>query len=247
MTYLQPILLALLCVAAVAVVRLWRSTNQPSVRVVTLVLAALFLISWPPIAWIFCHSFESVYPPKLVPPGDAQAIVVLASTVYSSCPPLTIPIPGYETYDRCRYAAWLYTNWRQLPVLASGGGSGDPSSIPFSVTMQQELQRDGVPDSHIWREERSRSTYENALYSSKLLQQKGIHNIVLVTDAYHMLRADLCFRKQGLAVVPAPCGFRTFDSFHADKLLPGWEAISWNEDTLHESLGLLWYRFRHRI
>jgi uncharacterized SAM-binding protein YcdF (DUF218 family) len=66
------------------------------------------------------------------------------------------------------------------------------------------LEQEGVPPSKIWTEEQSRSTYENALYSAKLLHGSGIHRIALVMEADSMLRAELCFRKQGLEVTPAP-------------------------------------------
>jgi uncharacterized SAM-binding protein YcdF (DUF218 family) len=110
--------------------------------------------------------------------------------------------------------------------------------------MGEQLERDGVPQSAIWLEKRSHSTHENAFYAAALLRQKGIRKIALVTDAYHMLRAEKCFRKEGLVVVPAPCGYRTLDGFHADELLPGWQPIAWNEDVAHETVGLLWYWIR---
>ena len=66
--------------------------------------------------------------------------------------------------------------------------------------------------------------------------------IVLVTDAYHMLRADACFRKESFTVIPAACGYRTYHDFQFSDWLPGWEPIAWNEDAVHESVGLVWYR-----
>jgi uncharacterized SAM-binding protein YcdF (DUF218 family) len=110
--------------------------------------------------------------------------------------------------------------------------------------MREALQREGVPESVVWLEKESHSTHENAAYAAAILRRKGIHKVVLVTDAYHMLRAEKCFLKEGLDVVPAACGFRTSGGFHFNDLLPGWEPISWNEDVLHESLGLIWYRIR---
>ena len=243
MTYLQPILPVFLLVALFGWMRWWRSGKCGRPVILILAIAALFLLSWPPVAWALCHWLEAFYPPRLLPAGDAGAIVVLASTVYSICPPLPGPELGEDTYGRCRYAAWLYGNWRRLPVVPSGGGIGSPGGIPYAVSMREELQRNAVPASAIWLEDRSDSTHENALYTAALLRQRGIHRIVLVTDAYHMLRAAKCFEKQGLAVIPAPCRFRTFPpSLHLRQLIPSLEALSWDEDVLHESVGLLWYR-----
>jgi uncharacterized SAM-binding protein YcdF (DUF218 family) len=110
--------------------------------------------------------------------------------------------------------------------------------------MREALEREGVPASAIWVEQRSRSTHENAVFGAALLKQKGIHKIVLVTEAYHMLRAERCFRKEGLAVVPAACGYRTYQRLALNGFLPGWEPIAWNEEVAHEFLGLIWYWIR---
>jgi uncharacterized SAM-binding protein YcdF (DUF218 family) len=141
------------------------------------------------------------------------------------------------------YASWLYRRWRPLPILACGGTNHAPGQ-PYAITMREALEKEGVPSSQIWLETRSRSTHENAVFGAEILKGKGLYKIVLVTDAYHMARAEACFRKEGITVVPAACAYRTFSDFHVADLLPGWEPISWNEDVLHESVGLLWYRLR---
>lgn len=219
------------------IVRSWKCAKAPA-----LALLALFLVSWPPLAWLFARALEAPYPPESLPPTDAQAIVVLASAVYPPTPPLPTARVGNDTLERCLYAAWLYKYWRQLPVLASGG-TNTSDSPPYAMVMRETLRTQGVSDSMIWSEEQSHSTHENAVYSAKLLRQKGIRKIVLVTEAYHMLRAEKSFRKQGLEVIPAACGYRGFgSSLHWVDLLPRWEPIGWNEDSLHETVGLVWYR-----
>jgi uncharacterized SAM-binding protein YcdF (DUF218 family) len=95
-------------------------------------------------------------------------------------------------------------------------------------------------------EQQSRSTYENALYSSKLLHEHGIHQIALVVEADSMLRAEMCFRKQGVVVTPAPCLFRDYQ-FGGAELLPGWQGIYRQETLLHEGAGLFWYWLRGMI
>jgi uncharacterized SAM-binding protein YcdF (DUF218 family) len=184
---------------------------------------------------------EAPYPPRQLPSSDAEAIVVLSSNVYPGSPLVPIPKLGNDTFERTLYAAWLYKNWQALPILVSGG-TNSSSTPPYALVMQDTLRLQGIPDSAIWSEKESHSTYQNALYSAQILKKKGIHRIVLVTEAYHMLRAERSFRKQGLEVVPAPCGYRTYDNtISAQEFLPNWEPIAWNEDCLHEFVGLLWY------
>lgn len=242
MTYFQPLfsslILILLFFAFVQRPAKGRSWFRSSA-------VTLFLISWPPVAGLILWVFQAPY--STLPPTDhnVEAIIVLAGAVFPPAPPLPKAMLGSDTYQRCEYAAWLHNNWQAVPVLTTGGGSR--GTIPYAVTMGEALRREGVPADMIWTEETSRSTFENADFSAKILRSKGIHKIVLVTEAYHMPRAVRCFRKQGFVVIPAACGFRNFFPQNVMEYAPSWQAISWNEDSLHEGAGLLWYSLRGRI
>ena len=242
MHYVQPCFTAVFLMVVLATVLHWRAKKR-NPYLLPASLLCLFLYTWPPTAWMVLQFFERPFPPQTFPTGNAQAIVVLASSTYfPSVPGLPAPRVGSDTYERCEYAAFLEKNWRPLPVLVTGGG-GESDQPAYASTMKSALLKEGVPETAIWSEGRSRSTYENALYSAQILREKGISKVVLVTDAYHMLRAEKSFRKQGLSVIPAACGHRArrriFNGI--DTVLPGWEAIAFNEDSAHECVGLVWY------
>ena len=234
---------ALLLLTVLQGVRCWRTRQAARWRGVALSAGALFLFSWPPFAWVMSHAFESQYPLRTFPVGEAEAIVVLASSVQSPGP-LPTPRLGDDTYERCQYAAFLYRSWKPLPVIAIGGVPSGGPGTPYADVMRVALEKEGVAASSISVEERSRSTFENALYGADLLRSKPVHRILLITDSYHMLRAAACFRKQALTVVPGPCNFRTYNDLHWKDLLPAWESISWNEDIVHECVALVYYRLR---
>jgi uncharacterized SAM-binding protein YcdF (DUF218 family) len=242
MSYIQPLLTLILLVLAIGTWRCWKFQQPGRPYLLLSGVVGLFLVSWPAAAWLLARPLEGRYTRRAKPIGDAEAIVVLSSNVKPPLAERPIPLADQDTYERCQYAAWLYKNWRTLPVLACGG-VGPNGGEAFSVTMQRLLEAEGVPESQAWIEGKSRSTYENAKYGAELLKSKGISRIVLVTDAYHMPRAEGCFRKQGLKVVAAPCGFTQL-YLSWDQLLPRWRAIDQNELTLHEFLGLAWYRVR---
>ncbi|HLH37695.1 MAG TPA: YdcF family protein [Bryobacteraceae bacterium] len=244
MSYIQPFFPLLVLAIVVGALRFWKSRPWW-----TAAAAALFLFCWPPAASLAVRTLEGPY---LSEAGQASlaasgvgAIVVLSGAVYPSSPEKIGDIPSTGTLERCHYAAWLNRNAFPVPVLATGGGSR--GGVPYAVTMAREIERCGVPKSMIWTEERSRSTYENAKFSAAILGARGIRRIALVTEAFHMRRSELSFEKSGIEVVPAPCGFRATIPIQLADLLPSSEAIEWNEDTLHEWLGLLWYKSRGRI
>ncbi|GAB7389269.1 hypothetical protein BSNK01_31070 [Bacillaceae bacterium] len=53
----------------------------------------------------------------------------------------------------------------------------------------------GVPKTAIFTEERSRSTYENAIYTRKILAEKGWKSALVVTSVWHTRRAKMIFDK----------------------------------------------------
>ena len=111
------------------------------------------------------------------------------------------------------------------------------------------LEMMGVPDSAIIEEPNSLNTYENAVNVQKILDQKGIKEILLVTSAFHMPRARLIFEKLGMKVIPAPTDFYTTEGKVKDfnlgtilvYLLPDSRYLNLNAIALKEYLGLFIY------
>jgi uncharacterized SAM-binding protein YcdF (DUF218 family) len=242
MTYTEP-LITVVCV--IAVLGLLRFRSRGGYPLTLLGVLGLVLISWPPIDWFLSRPLEIWYPVRAYPPDSAEAIVVLGSSVLRPALERPYPSPGDQTFHRAAFAAWLHKQWKPLPVLACGG-SKETGMQPIAGTIRMLLEQAGVPGEKIWTEERSRNTHENAMFGAEILRRHGVTAIALVVDASSMLRAEACFRKAGIAVVAAPSEFREFGQLWGE-LLPSWEAIRRNETTLHEILGLAWYRMRNWI
>lgn len=236
-SYTQPLTLVSLGLIVLGVLRLSR-TGRKDLAMGGIV--ALFLLSWPPAAWLFSRPLEAWYPRQpFKAAGRPEAIVVLGGGYSRPRYERPYPVANADTYERCEHALWLYHRYGPIPVLASGGAYRKRQ--PVSQLMKELLLRGGVSENLIWTEERSLSTHENAVYSADLLRQRGIRRIVLVVDAASMLRAEWCFRKEGFQVEPAPSVFFQL-GWSAYDLPPGWAAIRQNEIVLHEILGLAWYR-----
>ena len=154
MNYTEPLLALFIAVSFIGVFRLRRCKGG---WLAWMGLLGVFLVTWPPLDWLFSRPLEIWYPIRLPDPSpNLQAIVVLSSSVNPPVHERPYPLADYQTYQRCEFAAWLYTHWQAVPVLTSGGGS---RRRPFSVTMRQILERNGVPDAMIWTEESSSSTH----------------------------------------------------------------------------------------
>ena len=85
--------------------------------------------------------------------------------------------------DRVPYAAKLYKLSFAPKVLLSGSGR---------YMMRQALSQ-GIPESSILLENRSLSTFENAKYSLKIMQDQGYKSAIIVTSPYHTRRASIIF------------------------------------------------------
>ena len=188
-------------------------------RLMGLAFLLLWLSSSSLVAAPLVRSLEWRYlPPTDVPP--AEVIVVLGGGTKTADYPRQI-VELSEAGDRTLYAAHLYHQGKADHILLSGGNVFTDTltnAPPEAEDMLAIMQMLNVPEEAIWLETESRNSYENALYSHTLLQNKGIHTILLVTSAIHMPRAVALFEKQGFTVIPLPTDFVVTQQ--------GWEAIT---------------------
>ena len=105
----------------------------------------------------------------------------------------------------------------------------------------------GVPAKDIFTEERARDTWENAVFTKKLCDERGYKRPLIVTSAYHMRRAMWSFKKAGFeGAVPYPTAYKSSRRarFHYTDLLPrDFGPLSL---ALHEYLGLVFYAINYR-
>ncbi|HEY9667895.1 MAG TPA: YdcF family protein, partial [Coleofasciculaceae cyanobacterium] len=95
---------------------------------------------------------------------------------------------------RVNLAAELWQNQRAPVIFVSG--RGDASDLI------KQLEEKGIPERSLDGEECSVTTWENAIFTTAILQPQGIRRILLITDALHMWRSLLVFRAQGFDVIP---------------------------------------------
>jgi uncharacterized SAM-binding protein YcdF (DUF218 family) len=246
---LQPYPLCFLLTAA-ALGYAWYRERAARRRLlgVAVPFAGLVLVSLPALSYLELGSLEWHYPPLHEPPARVEALVVLGGAIWRADAVRPRAEPGVDTVYRCLYAAELYRAAGRCPVVVSGGRMNGPSEPSCAEVMRDFLTDLGVDGSDIRVEGESRTTYENGANTRKLLEPRGVRQVVLVTDAAHMFRAERCFRKQGLEVVPAPCNYRatSFDWTALD-FVPSPGAARHSGEAFHEWVGTLWYWWTGRI
>ena len=247
---LDPLSLGFLC-ALVATALLWRTCrgHRRCLACLTAILLVLALSSTDLIGRLAVGTLEWRYPPESSLPERAGAIVVLGSgTRVVEGPQEHVELDASGAF-RCIHAAEVYRRAGPCPVIVSGGkiSTGDPGPAP-SEPMRDLLIHLGIAPSDIIVENASRTTYENAVNSCKLLEDRNLGDVVLVTDAAHMFRSAGCFRALGVDVTPAACHYQaTSLKWSADRFLPAAWAARKTEAAVHEWLGIAWYWLHGRI
>ncbi len=105
------------------------------------------------------------------------------------------------TERRARHAAELYKQGYAPYILCSGTGSWN---ITEARRCARRAESRGVPSEAIILEETSRSTEENAIESAAIMAARGWESAVLVSDNFHLWRANWLFEEQGVTAWPSP-------------------------------------------
>jgi uncharacterized SAM-binding protein YcdF (DUF218 family) len=182
-------------------------------------------------------------------PDDATLLVqydygiVLSGMVWYNSQ--TRQINFLQSSDRIWQAVRLYKEKRIKKILIAGGSAEFfAKDTVESVLLKGFLVKIGIPAEDIITEENSRNTRENAVFTAKLLQNFPHKNLLLITSAMHMPRAELCFRKVGLNcdIYPADqySGSRRFGI--EDLFVPNARTLfNWNA-FIHELFGMASYK-----
>jgi uncharacterized SAM-binding protein YcdF (DUF218 family) len=155
-----------------------------------------------------------------------------------------------KTADRFIQPLRLYKMGKLKKILISGGSTDllmmheDVSDETLKVA--QLLEELGVKKEDIILERKARNTHENGLFTAEILKnypQFG-NKYLLFTSAFHMRRAEGCFRKAGLKVTPFPTAFKSnARSWTLDNLLIPRESNLYDSyNLIHELLGFITYK-----
>jgi uncharacterized SAM-binding protein YcdF (DUF218 family) len=92
---------------------------------------------------------------------------------------------------------------RKPPKLILCGGKGNDELCSESVAMWQYAKRKGIPDEDMLLESKSVSTFENMMFSKRIMDSESggkPYRCIYATSNYHLLRAGILARKAGLKI-----------------------------------------------
>jgi uncharacterized SAM-binding protein YcdF (DUF218 family) len=221
--------------AAVALV--WR---RAGITVALTAGVSLFVAATPATSSILLTWIESKIQ-RATDFGSAQAIVVVGAD-FRPGDAIAPDNLGPLTLERLFFAAEAYRQLH-LPVAVSGGRSFKSQSS-IAELMKAALERYfNVPVT--WSEDNSRTTYENAAYTAKILHNADIHTVIVITQARDAPRVIWSFEQVGLNAVPWPSPRTKLTINRITDFLPSTTALDETFFALHELLGTFYYRVRY--
>jgi len=237
----------LVWVFALLVFSLFHKNEKRNRRIRIIALALLYVCSNSFVVDELFRAYEPVTPDYDLMQTRYEAAIVLGgiASIDQRLQKVTFNYSGDRLFQPLRLL-----HQKRIKKLVFTGGSG---SIEFpedkeGVFIRKYLNEIGVADSLLVIEKESKNTYENAVFTKKLLdslQLKG--NMLLVTSAYHMPRSMAVFKKAGFEnltpyLTNKKSGNRRFTFDHL--FIPNPDAIFQLQFLIHEWVGYAVYKLK---
>jgi uncharacterized SAM-binding protein YcdF (DUF218 family) len=125
---------------------------------------------------------------------EEDAVIVLGAGIFGEYVPPVLA----ERLDR----ALAYSRQNPQALLILSGGQGPGEYITEALAMERYLVQRGVSVERIIKEEQSTSTYENLLFSKKILDDHFTHQYqtAVITNGFHIYRTSKTAASLGLEV-----------------------------------------------
>src|SRR5574344_322583 len=179
---------ALLIIVASAYKKIKKITQKGIGKAIKIIVIILFVL------WFIFLSFIAIYGKMDNVTYKEDAIIVLGCGV-----------KGKNLSSSLAYRldkAIEYYNKNNNVIIVVTGGKGPQEEITEAEAMETYLLENGIPQEKIIKEELSTSTTENMENSKKILDEKinGEYEVVIITNDFHVFRADQIAKKIGLKV-----------------------------------------------
>lgn len=207
-------------------------------------IVLLLLLGFGPVGHLLAVPLEARFP---APPGDMPApdgIIVLGGSVDENLSGLKGRVTIAEAAERLTAPVMLKRLYPNARLVFTGGTANlRGSAYTEAGTVKKFWQEIGLDKGDVLYEDKSRNTFENAVFTRDLVEPKPGERWLLVTSAMHMPRSVSIFRQANFPVIAYPVDYRTTGEMwpwglprHAAR------AMVVAEFAAHEWAGLVAYR-----
>jgi uncharacterized SAM-binding protein YcdF (DUF218 family) len=207
----QPLnTIVLLMIAGLAL----RAAGRARAGLMALNAGAIYLLTATivPLGQLLLLPLESRFEKPVPLPEHVDGIIVLGGAISSDISHARGEVTLGEPAERVTALVALAHRYPDARLVYSSGNADflrKPGGSEAGM-MRDFLSDEGVTDDgRVILEDRSRTTWENVVFSQALLHPKQSERWLLVTSAWHMPRAVGIFRRRGWPVIPYPVDYRT--------------------------------------
>jgi uncharacterized SAM-binding protein YcdF (DUF218 family) len=128
---------------------------------------------------------------------EADAVVVLGAAQYDG-------VPSAVLQGRLDHALELYEDGLVDHIVVTGGSQEGDRFTEATAAANYLIDHHDVPDEHIIREVQGTNTWESLAAAARVLRDRELTDVVLVTDGYHALRVRAIADELGLNAWVSP-------------------------------------------
>jgi len=186
-----------------------RVMSRKALLVGALGMAGLLVCGFSPLAYWLATPLETRFPQLRPLPAQITGFIVLGGGLRTYETEETGALSLNDAGERILALGDLARRYPSAKIVFTGGRDFfDPRGEGEADLVRRYAQTLGVDPSRIMVESRSRSTYENAIFTREMVQPRDGETWLLVTSAWHMPRSVGTFRRAGFPVIPYPVYFR---------------------------------------
>ncbi len=233
--------LLLICMIIVMILSLLRRLKLVIIFLGSVIFSLCFIILFP-LDNLLIRDLENRFTNSKRLPAKVDGVIVLGGTVdqFISASRGKISINGsVERIFEFARLSKLYPNAKL--VFTGGSGVIGKQYLKEADFIKPIFESLSINTKKIIYENNSRNTYENAVFSKKIVKPTPREKWILITSAFHMPRAVGVFRASGWNVIPFPVDYMTEKSFKFNPSLNLRNSLNGVSLVLHEWLGLLFY------
>jgi len=191
--------LALCCVGVAALIlAFWalKKWNFKKLRIALTILTALGVLL------VIALEIPIVMNARTDENPEADYLVILGAGVHGTTPSLSLR-------NRCD-AALEYLNSYPNAIAIPSGGRGEGEDITEALAIFNYLTARGIAPERIIMEDRATSTRENIRFSKEIIDSLGGGSVAIVSSEYHLFRAKLMAREEGISDPKGVAGHTTY-------------------------------------
>lgn len=170
----------------------------------------IFIIALLPAGKWMLYPLETHFTTNPTLPEKVDGIIVLSGAEAAERSHIWQQVELGGAAERTLYFMALARQYPDAKLIFTGGtGSLTKQEYKGADVAKKLFAEQGFDTNKIIFERESRNTYENVIYSKKMIQPKKNENWIVITTSWHMPRSVGLFCKAGWPVIPYPVDHET--------------------------------------